>query len=78
MKLALVCFCVGVFVLYAYHVAWPLLDLVNVALWDGSPLMLLTMFARAYVAGFALGFCLVSGLFLMVKAGLLGGWEGGE
>jgi hypothetical protein len=77
-KLALVCFFVGVFVLYAYQTVSSLLGLVSMPHSDYSLLALLTVFTNAYVAGFALGFCPPICICLMVKTGLIHEWEAGS
>jgi hypothetical protein len=76
-KLALVCFSVGVFVLYAYQALLSLFGLVSMPQPDYSLLALSSVFTNAFVAGFALGFCPPVGLYLMMKCGLIHGWEAG-
>lgn len=77
-KLALVCFFVGAFALYTYQTLSSLWGLAGMTHSDYTSLALLKVFANAYAAGFALGFCLPVSLFLMVKAGLIHGWEAGR
>ena len=74
----LVCLSIGVVILCAYRALMSLLGLVGMSHWEHSLLVLLLVFANAFVVGFALGYCPPVCLYLMVKMGLIDGREPGR